>query len=78
MTPDVKEPMVRPSTVSNRTEADKDDKQARPPTQRGRNVTLENLTAYYGDNPTREQLDAEVVVAGPKNWIVLAPAVKLP
>ncbi len=24
--------------------------------------------AYYGDNPTREQLDAPAVVAGPKNW----------
>ncbi len=24
--------------------------------------------AYYGDNPTREQLDAPVVIAGPKHW----------
>jgi DNA-binding beta-propeller fold protein YncE len=27
-----------------------------------------NNQAYYGDNPTREQLDAPAVVAGPKNW----------
>jgi uncharacterized protein (TIGR03663 family) len=30
-----------------------------------RNFTTQ---AYYGDNPTREQLDAPVVISGPKHW----------
>jgi phosphate transport system ATP-binding protein len=50
MTPDVSEPMVRPSTVPSRPEADRDGHQLRTPALRGRTVTLERLTAYYGDN----------------------------
>jgi phosphate transport system ATP-binding protein len=50
MTPDVSEPMVRPSTAPSRTEADRDGHQPRMPALRGRTVTLDRLTAYYGDN----------------------------
>ncbi len=46
----LREPMVRPSAVSNRTEPRKEESQVRLPAERGRNVTLERLTAYYGDN----------------------------
>jgi phosphate transport system ATP-binding protein len=50
MTPDVSEPMVRPSTAPSRTEADRDGHQQRTPALRGRTVTLDRLTAYYGDH----------------------------
>jgi phosphate transport system ATP-binding protein len=50
MMPDVSEPMVRPSTIPSRTEADRDDHRQRMPALRGRSVTLDRLTAYYGDN----------------------------
>jgi phosphate transport system ATP-binding protein len=50
MMPDVSEPMVRPSTVPSRREADRDGHQQRTPALRGRSVTLDRLTAYYGDN----------------------------
>jgi phosphate transport system ATP-binding protein len=48
--PELREPMVRPSPTSNRTEVDKEERATRMPSQRGRNVTLERLTAFYGDN----------------------------
>jgi phosphate transport system ATP-binding protein len=50
MTPDVSEPMVRPSTVPSRREADRDGHQQHTPALRGRSVTLDRLSAYYGDN----------------------------
>ncbi len=50
MTPDVSQPMVRPSTTSTRAEPDRDGRQGLTTTLRGRNVTLDHLTAYYGDN----------------------------
>jgi phosphate transport system ATP-binding protein len=48
--PDLREPMVRPSTIFNRTEVPKDERHERVPAQRGRRVKLEHLTAFYGDN----------------------------
>jgi phosphate transport system ATP-binding protein len=42
--------MVRPSTTSTRAEPDRDGRQGLTTTLRGRNVTLDHLTAYYGDN----------------------------
>jgi phosphate transport system ATP-binding protein len=48
--PDLREPMVRPSTIFNRTEVKRDEKHERVPAQRGRSVKLEHLSAFYGDN----------------------------
>jgi phosphate transport system ATP-binding protein len=48
--PDLREPMVRPSTIFNRTEVKRDETHERVPAQRGRSVKLEHLSAFYGDN----------------------------
>jgi phosphate transport system ATP-binding protein len=42
--------MVRPSTTPGRTEADLDGRRGHTSAMRGRSVTLEHLSAYYGDN----------------------------
>jgi phosphate transport system ATP-binding protein len=46
----LKEPMVRPSTVSHRPEAKQDEDNQRMPQHGARNVKLERLCAFYGDN----------------------------
>jgi phosphate transport system ATP-binding protein len=50
MNPELRDPLVRPSEVSKRTEVPQEQSQTRVPSQRGRNVVLEQLTAFYGDN----------------------------
>jgi len=50
MTPDVTEPLVRPSRIFNRRE-EKDEPKPRDHSVRGRSVKLEHLSAFYGDNP---------------------------
>jgi phosphate transport system ATP-binding protein len=48
-TPDLKEPMLRPSTIKRPDPQRHDDKQ-RLPGQGARSVKLEHLSAFYGDN----------------------------
>jgi len=48
-TPDLREPMVRPPTTTNREAVDEEKRPMRMPSQRGRDVKLEHLTAFYGD-----------------------------
>jgi phosphate transport system ATP-binding protein len=50
MNPEVRDPLVRPSEVSKHREVGKEQSQPRVPSQRGRDVVLERLTAFYGDN----------------------------
>jgi phosphate transport system ATP-binding protein len=49
-TPHLKEPMVRPSTVSNRMEVKQDSDKQRMPEHSARSVKLDHLCAFYGDN----------------------------
>ena len=51
MTTPLKEPMPRPSTTTVRPQVPKADKERRPMSEQpARRVTLDQLTAYYGDN----------------------------
>ena len=51
MNPEVRDSLVRPSEVSKRREVQQERSKERVPSQRGRDVVLEHLTAFYGDNP---------------------------
>jgi phosphate transport system ATP-binding protein len=59
-TPHLKEPMVRPSTVSNRMEAKQDEDKQRMPEHGARTVKLEHLCAFYGDNQVVHGVNLEL------------------
>jgi phosphate transport system ATP-binding protein len=59
MTPQIKEPVVRPPVKTDRMLPKTQPREPSAPEQRARSVELEHLTAYYGDNPAVRGVNLE-------------------